>query len=204
MANETDFNNLPKALELLSEMERHTVLIGALKQIDDNSIDFLQMLIGISETGANIKPVHGKYLTIPTPRAGKRKAREIDGLFFYTTKTGKSALARIEDDKLVVYFLLALQVRIPARHLITKTLRAIKGAVTNEAAMGVSRIIGGELNSWRPILEAVGKSTARLMKIEIARIDRPNNAPITVANKGFDNPLVATGAMARSISWVVI
>lgn len=204
MSDEIDFNNLPRALEILTEMERHTVFIGALKQEGDHSIDFMQMLIGVSETGATINPTHSKYLTIPMPIAGKRRASEIDGLFFYTTKAGKPSLAKQEGGKLVVYFLLAEQVRIPARHLLTNSLKQIRNGVVNIATTGVSRVLTGEIHSWRPVLESVGKYAAREMKRVIANTKTPKNAAITAANKGFNNPLMDTGAMQRSISWVVI
>ncbi|WP_034527323.1 hypothetical protein [Secundilactobacillus oryzae] len=203
MSEADDFNHLGRAIEILSELQHHTVFVGALKQEGDRSIDFMQMLIGVSETGATIQPSHSKYLTIPMPVAGKRKAREIDGLFFYTTKAGKPSLARQENGKLVVYFLLAEQVRIPARHLLTNTVKRIRPHVAKIAAEEVSKVLNGTSTSWKPILNAVGEYVSIQMKRAMANAS-PKNAPITAANKGFNNPLIDTGAMQRSISWVVI
>ena len=80
----------------------------------------------------------------------------------------------------------------------------IKPRVRSMAVGGINDILGGRLHRWRPILNAIGMYVTREVKRTIARKSSPPNAAITVANKGFNNPLVDTGAMQRSIYWRVI
>lgn len=203
MSDIGNFNNVPHALEQLTEIQYHTLFIGALKQVGDRSIETMQMIVGVNETGTTIHPVNGRYLTIPTPRAGKRKARDINGLFFYMTKTGKPTLAKQEDGKLVVYFLLATEVRIPARAFLSTTMRRIKLQINRMVKAWVSHLFTGH-GTWRELLSALGAYIAREIKKTIAEKSTPPNAPITAANKGFNNPLVDTGAMQWSMDWTVV
>lgn len=204
MSEEPDVNNLIRGIPLIEELSHHAVYIGALLQIGDRSIEYMQMIVGVNENGATIKPKNGRYLTIPTPIAGKRKATEIDGLFFHLTSNGKPTLAKADNGKLVVYYLLVNEVRIPARSFLGNTMIRIRPHVKSMAVGGINDILGGRLQKWRPILDAIGMYVTREVKRTIARKSSPPNAAITVANKGFNNPLVDTGAMQRSIYWRVI
>lgn len=204
MSEEADVNNLIRGIPLIEELSHHAVYIGALLQIGDRSIEYMQMIVGVNENGATIKPKNGRYLTIPMPIAGKRKATEIDGLFFHLTSNGKPALAKADNGKLFFYYLLVNEVRIPARSFLGNTMIRIKPRVRSMAVGGINDILGGRLHRWRPILNAIGMYVTREVKRTIARKSSPPNAAITVANKGFNNPLVDTGAMQRSIYWRVI
>lgn len=198
-----DYNHLPYAIREIRALNQHYVCIGALKQVGDRSIEYMQMIVHVNEYGATIHPKTSKYLTIPMPIAGKRKAREIDGLFFYVTKNGKPSLAKSDGGKLVVYFLLAKEVRIPARSFLRTTMTRTRRHVHKLAVAGVTQLLHGQ-GSWQSVYKAIGEYVAREVKKTIATKSNPRNATITSANKGFNNPLVDTGAMQRSIYWRVV
>ena len=42
------------------------------------------------------------------------------------------------------------------------------------------------------------------MKAEIVRLKVPHNAPVTVAIKGFDDPLIDTGALRDAIDYRIV
>lgn len=52
-------------------------------------------------------------------------------------------------------------------------------------------------------LKAMGQKGSDIISKEIIALDTPPNAPSTIAKKGSSNPLVDTGAMARSTTWQI-
>ncbi|WP_268914026.1 hypothetical protein [Lentilactobacillus sp. SPB1-3] len=198
-----DYNFLPKAINEIRKLNQHSVYVGALKQVGDRTVEYMQMIVHVNEYGATIHPTTSQYLTIPMPIAGKRKAGQIDGLFFYMTKNGKPSLARNEGGQLVVYFLLAKEVRIPARSFLRTTEVKTRQRVRRLAVAGVTQLLHGH-GTWKEVYNAIGQYVAREVKRTIATKSRPKNATITSVNKGFNNPLVDTGAMQRSIYWRVV
>lgn len=53
------------------------------------------------------------------------------------------------------------------------------------------------------LYEHLGNRIANDFKKTIEKWEKPKNAPLTVANKGFDNPLIDTGKLHDSITYVV-
>ncbi|HAA3363342.1 TPA_asm: hypothetical protein GEH59_15260, partial [Listeria monocytogenes] len=72
----TDKSTMNKAIRELDQLDRYSLQIGLFGEDDS----FIQMIAGVHEFGLTIRP-KGKYLTIPTPEAGDRRARDIPGLF---------------------------------------------------------------------------------------------------------------------------
>ncbi|TPR43157.1 hypothetical protein DY124_06155 [Apilactobacillus micheneri] len=200
-----DFDNLTKGLDELSHLnsDKHTLYIGVIHATGDRTVEYNQMIAEVQNNGATINPVNGKYLTIPMPIAGKRHAREIDGLFFHVSKNGTPTLAKLEHGQLVIYFILKLQVKIPARPFISLTQEKCLDVAQPILHDGIIDILLGDSTAGQ-VLEKVGKAITVLMKQQMAEMNTPKNARITQQNKGFNNPLFDTGALQRSIDWVVV
>lgn len=198
-----DFDFLTKGIKEVENLNKHKLYVGSILNTGDRTIEYNQLIAEVQDNGATINPVRGKFLTIPMPIAGKRHAGDIDGLFFHKSKQGQPTLARMENGKLVVYFLLKTQVKIPARPFFEITATKVIGHVADMIADGVTDIYCGKSTAGQ-VFEKIGKYVTVELKRTMAEIQSPKNATITEKNKGFNNPLVDTGALLRSMSWVVI
>lgn len=200
-----DFDNLTPGLKELDHLDdsKHTLCVGVIHATGDRTVEYNQMIAEVQNNGATINPVNGKYLTLPMPIAGKRHAREINGLFFHMSKNGTPTLAKNENGKLVIYFILKLQVKIPARPFISLTQEKCLDLAEPILHEGVVDIILGDSTAGE-VLTKVGKAITVLMKKQMAEMTDIPNAPATERNKGFNHPLFDTGALQRSIDWVVV
>lgn len=195
----------------LHRLEHHKLYVGALRSVDDKSIEFLQMICSVQNFGCTIKPVNGKYLTIPTPNAHGHKAGDFGrysrgnptGLFFHiASSSGNPTLARNVNGDLQVVFLLEKQVTIPARGFIDKTVDDCKDIITRIVEDDVTNYWDGSSNYLRT-LNRLGRVLSLSLITNIKSWSNPANAQITQANKGKNDPLVDTGDLQKSITWVI-
>lgn len=56
-------------------------------------------------------------------------------------------------------------------------------------------------NNYDHIISDLGESCESIVREAIWDLQEPPNAPSTIARKGFNNPLIDTGRMARSVQW---
>lgn len=199
----SDFDYLTQGIKEVENLNKHRVFVGSLLATGDRTVEYNQMIAEVQNNGAVIHPVTRQWLTIPMPVAGKRTAREINGLFWHVAKSGQKTLARVENGKLVVYFLLTKEVKLPARPFIDVTASKNVNKIANMVANGVIDIYLHKTTAGQ-IFDKIGKFLSIEMKREMVATNEPMNAKITQNNKGFNNPLLDTGALQRSITWVVI
>lgn len=92
--------------------------------------------------------------------------------------------------------------RIPERSFIRATVdgnrRQIDQLITAVTHAVVDRKIGAVA-----ALHLVGQKVEEAIKQRIVDLDSPPNAPMTIAQKGSDNPLIATGQLHQAISYKV-
>lgn len=92
---------------------------------------------------------------------------------------------------------------IPKRSFLRDTLDIYQNIYTDAIVDGIKAGVGTS-HADRVVREAV-KATAKKYRTDVLRrIDdkiNPPNAPITVKRKGFDHPLIETGAMKKAIVW---
>ena len=199
----SDFDYLTQGIKEVENLNKHRVFVGSLLATGNRTVEYNQMIAEVQNNGAVIHPVTRQWLTIPMPVAGKRTAREINGLFWHVAKSGQKTLARNENGKLVVYFLLTKEVKLPARPFIDVTAAKNVDKIANIVANGVADIYLHKTTAGQ-IFDQIGKFLSIEMKREMVATNEPMNAKITQNNKGFNNPLLDTGALQRSITWVVI
>lgn len=199
-----DIDHLTGAIKELEQLNKLRLYVGAFIPGNGESIETLQMILGVQETGATITPHTAKYLTIPTKYAGRHKARDFNDLFFYITKSsGQPSLARIDNGQVHVYFLLAQKVVIPARPVLMTTATLCIGDATKLVKEGIEDILVGKQTA-RNLLDEIGGFFTLVLKQQILHWQTPPNAQITADRKGFNNPLIDTGTLLNSINWVVI
>lgn len=185
-----DFNNIPDIINELNALNNLTVRIGVI-----NGNDFIEMIAVVNEYGTTIRPKNAKWLCIPSPLAKGRKPSEIPGLF---RPKGKFILAVANGGSLDVYFYLKDKVIIPERSYLRTTFDQNEDKYVNYLQKGAYEIVSGEVSA-KELLNGLGKIVKKDIRRAISLKSDPNNAAITVANKGKDNPLIDTGKLLLSI-----
>ncbi|WP_105965052.1 hypothetical protein [Apilactobacillus micheneri] len=199
-----DFNNIPFIIRELNRLNHFQVVCGVLNIPTGKDEDYLEMIAMVNENGADIVPKRTKYLTIPTPNAGKHKASDFDGLFFYITKSGKKSLAMKDGGSIKVMFLLSTHVKIPKRPFFRSSFDNKVNTDWADAINGdVDKIMACQMTA-KELYQHLGRLMVNEVQAQISTMTNPGNAPITKANKGKDDPLKDTGTLYRSIGYEVI
>ncbi|HAO6121894.1 TPA: hypothetical protein IQB15_002300 [Listeria monocytogenes] len=193
----TDKSVMNKAIRELDQLDRYSLQIGLFGEDDS----FIQMIAGVHEFGLTIRP-KVKYLTIPTPEAGERRARDIPGLF---KPKGKNILAVAgPGGKLTVMFYLKTEVNIPERSFLRSTFDE-KSNKWGELFEGwIDNIVRGELTAEQ-VYNRLGAKIVDDIQMKIVEIQTPAKSGATLAmNPQKNNPLVVSGRMKNSVTWKVM
>lgn len=94
-------------------------------------------------------------------------------------------------------------VSIPARKFMERTITRHEGRWQTIAVQQITKLMNGD-GSAMMALHMIGHIAVEQMKSEIVRFKVPHNAPLTVANKGFDDPLIDTGALRDAIDYRIV
>lgn len=114
-----------------------------------------------------------------------------------TPKKGKFLYVPMGDGS----FVRLKSVTIPARSFLAKTLTEKLSEWQSEIQDEVVAVFeGGSLGG---LLDKVGKEMQEGIQETIDETNSPANAPLTVARKGFNNPLVDTGNLRGSIQYKI-
>lgn len=93
-------------------------------------------------------------------------------------------------------------IRIPERSFLRNGADEATNDVLHKCKQLIGRVILGNV-TVREFYEELGNTMAEEIKRYAIELDSPSNAPLTVENKGFDDPLVETGNMINSIEVIV-
>ena len=88
--------------------------------------------------------------------------------------------------------------RIPSRPFFRQALDSVVPRVSDYVQQNVE----ARSPQLPPLLDDLGLMLAEEVQDSITRLRLPANAPATVARKGSSNPLIDTGQMRRSVTWV--
>lgn len=180
----------------LLKLQQNSVVVGVPYQ--DN---FLNMVGLVQEHGAHIKAKTGKYLVIPTRAAKGRKTSEIEGLYKRGHTLGVNEAT--SPNGYQVLFILKESVVIPARPWLAHTYSNFGKDWVNLYRTEVAKCINDYDYPFTDVYNALGNRMVRDVKHVLREYGTPNNAPLTVANKGKDDPLIDTGSMIDSIRWML-
>lgn len=131
-------------------------------------------IVRANEHGADIKPKKHKYLYVP-----------------YKMKNGKTGLYKLK------------AVHIPARPFIKLAWHDNADKYKKMILKGLDDIANGKITARKLLNELGSESVADIRKSAIS-LNIPENAPLTIANKGSRNPLVDTGELERKVTYKII
>lgn len=134
----------------------------------------LLMIVRANEYGVTITPRHGKYLIVPHK----------------------------ENGKLVGYYKLKATT-IPPRPFIKEAWEQNESKYKQMILNGLNGISRGKQTALG-LLNKLGVESVKDIQESAVKLKSPKNAPLTVANKGSDNPLVDTGELERKVTYKII
>lgn len=91
---------------------------------------------------------------------------------------------------------------IPERPFIANAMRDNRNKYRDGMQTAARAILAGEYD-MRTALNRLGIMAQGDIQQEIQSLSTPPNSPVTVAIKGSSNPLVDTGRLGQSITWIV-
>lgn len=187
---------MPKIKSELTKLSKMDLEVGIL----DNAGNFIKMIANVNEFGMTIK-AKKQWLTIPlnNESTGKR-AKDFPGIF---KPKGKRILAIKDGDGIKPMFALVKEVRIPQRSFVRSTYTDKKDEWNNLISNQIFNIVLGRQTA-EGLLILLGNTIKREIQQTITNKKTPKNSPITIANKGRDDPLVDTGKMRASVSYNII
>lgn len=193
-----DFNHLTSGIEQLEKLQTVRLSIGV-----PWTNQRLNMIALVNEYGADIKPKNKACLIIPTKEAKGRKPGEIANLF--RPRPPHNHVLAVPDKSqpygMRVMFILKDEVHIPPRPFLRYTFDHYLDNWTELAADLAFKVFVGEIN-YQDVFSVLGDAVVEDIKRTIKEFSDPKNAPLTIANKGFDDPLIEKGELRDSIHWI--
>ena len=190
------YNRITSLVTEMQELNHLYLVVGV--PVGD---EFLQMIARVNENGLTLRAKHN-YLTIPTAVANGRKAKDIPGLFRPKGKMVLAVADKSSHNGIKVMFVLKESVRIPPRPFIRFTYNHYKDEWQSLIRRQIVLLMDGKTTA-RSLMNAVGRRISNDIKRTIKQMQSPRNAPLTVARKGFDDPLIDTGKLIGSITWKI-
>ncbi|KRN13461.1 hypothetical protein IV37_GL000183 [Fructilactobacillus fructivorans] len=194
---EEAINQLNKFRENAERLNGYQLYVGVPR--DDG---FLTMIALVNEQGKTISPKSGKWLCIPTKQTVGKSPRDIDGLF---KPKGKNILAikdKSQSNGIRVMFILRKSVTIPARPFLRNCFTLNIDRWNEDLRDLIYLMYQGEIDPHE-VMRRLGVLVVKDLQKTILDFKSPKNAPLTQANKGFDDPLMSSGKLYRSITYVV-
>lgn len=193
-----DFNHLTSGIEQLEKLQTVRLSIGV-----PWTNQRLNMIALVNEYGADIKPKNKAYLIIPTKEAKGRKPGDIANLF--RPRPPHNHVLAVPDKSqpygMRVMFILKDEVHIPPRPFLRYTFDHYLDNWTELAADLAFKVFIREIN-YQDVFPVLGDAIVKDIKRTIKEFSEPKNAPLTIANKGFDDPLIEKGELRDSIHWI--
>lgn len=199
-----DHINMDQITKEIGYLDHHSVMIGIFDNDGPNG-SFYAMLANVHEFGMTIKPKHAKMLAIPCNKKsiGKRPGNfpDLVPMFGSHGIYGLGMPRRGKDPE--KYFILTDSVTIPERSFIRSTFDEKENAWYEFIEMQLEKVVYGEITG-KQLLDRLGARITADIQMKIRNIHEPGNAPLTVQNKGFDNPLIKTGQLRQHVTWMIV
>lgn len=181
----------------LEELDRYAIEIGIFGSDDS----FYAMIANVHEFGMTIKPKKGKNLAIPVHKNAVGKSprefgdelkpmfSKLDGK---TEVYGLGVAKSASSEELEMYFLLKKSVNIPERSFVRSTFDEKNDEWMDFLERQIEKVCELEIDA-KTVFKRLGGRIASDIQTKMKDIRTPKNSPITVKNKGFDNPLITYG-----------
>ena len=125
------------------------------------------------------------------------------GFFEQDTETDERGEAKSLAEIAAIQEFGAPKASIPERSFMRSTFDAHEDDYTQAASEALGSVIDGDITPMGAMIE-VGERMSGDMRLTIYDMKTPPNAPSTIARKGFNDPLVHTGTMARTLRYVAV
>ena len=197
-----NYNHFPKVISELRKLDNSVVAVGFLAGVADYK---LLTIVRANDYVAHIVPKNGKWLTIPSKECPlgtdglPMHARNVKGLF---RPKGKNILCVNRGGELVVYYYLVKHVTIPARPFIRTAFIENETKYSKIVQNGVTRILNSTGTALE-LLNQLGEICSSDIRVSSIKWAKPPNAPVTIARKGADNPLVDRGILQKKVTYQV-
>lgn len=209
----SDWDAIKHEIDILN---RYIVVIGFWG--NDRLIEIVSAL----EYGADIRPKNGNWLTIPSKddelgddglpmSVSEWNEKHPEQKLFRPGGTGRvlAVTDKSSDRGFKVIFFLMKQVKIPARPFLRKTSIENEDKYVRLVKVGVERIFDGRATG-KGLLDLLGHTAVSDIRKEMRLLYKPGNAPVTIENKGFNDPLIGKraggqgGALINKITYKII
>lgn len=194
-------NKIPRLTRLLNELGQTEIAVGVFGSDSSEMVTIARA----NEFGVTIKPKNRKYLALPTPLARGKRPRDFTDLNFIKTARGgvlvKEHQGRGDNRRGArseIFFILVKSVTIPERSFLRAGFDKNVNKITDKIADMLHDVMTFGVNP-HTFADMIGQEFAGLIQLELRDLHSPANAPLTVANKKSDNPLVDTGRLAGAI-----
>lgn len=214
--DKSDWDAIKHEIDILN---RYMVVIGFWG--NDRLIEIVSAL----EYGADIKPHKADgWLIIPSkndelgedglPMSSSEwdEKHPDQQLFRPGGKKGAHVLAvkdASSDTGFKIIFYLMKEVKIPSRPFLRKTSIEYEQKYIRLTQVGVQRVFEGRATG-KGLLDLLGHTAVSDIQHEMRTLYKPGNAPMTIDNKGFNNPLIGKraggqgGALINKITYKII
>ncbi|WP_211161898.1 hypothetical protein [Heyndrickxia coagulans] len=164
---------------------------------------FYVMIANVHEFGMTIK-AKKRFLVIPLKKEYKDVDPKTLDLFFLRTKEGHNFLCKnVGKDRIEFCYMLAKSVTIPERSFIRSAFDEKNDEWMDFLERKIEKLCDMEIDA-KTVFENLGARIAGDIQEKIRNIRSPKNSPITVRNKGTDNPLIDTGELRRHVTWKLV
>jgi len=193
-----DFDNTAEAIRRLQELQSGRLSVGV-PWLNNH----LNMIAMVQEYGKTIVPVNRQWLALPTPNSGDKRPADFQNLFFMLGKNADQAYLAMPDANsgFKIMFILRKSVVIPPRPFLRYSFNHHLDRWTELGADLVFKCMIGEIEP-KDVYSVLGEAMVKDIKQTITDFSTPSNAPLTAKNKGFNDPLIDSGELRDSITWI--
>lgn len=195
-------SNIPRLKGVLTKLGKTEIKVGIFGDVDAELVKIARA----NEFGVTIRPKNKKFLALPLPPARNKRPKDFDDLVFIKSKDENRAYLMRPTGKrgtMKAYFILLKKVTIPERSFLRTGFDNNIEKITQKAIKHLNDVLAFKLNP-AIFAEMLGQEFAGMIQLELRAINSPANAPLTVANKKSDNPLIDTGRLVGAIRHEVV
>lgn len=192
-----DTNNIPRLKRILGQLGKQTIKVGIFGDDDAELVKIARA----HEFGVTIRPKRKKFLAVPLPPAKRKRPKDFDDLVFIKSNDENRAYLMRPTGKrgtMKAYFILLKKVDIPERSFLRTGFDNNVNRIMDKAERLLQDVFDNGINP-ATFADMLGLEFAGMIQDELRALNSPANAPLTVANKKSDNPLIDTGHLVGSI-----
>lgn len=189
-------NNIARMKKILGQLGKQSIKVGV---FGDEDAEIVQ-IARAHEFGVVIRPKRKKFLAIPLPPAKRKRPKDFDDLVFIKKDENRAYLMRPTGKKgtMKAYFILLKKVVIPERSFLRTGFDNNVDRIMDKAEQLLGAVFDNGINPTT-FADMLGMEFAGMIQDELRGLNSPANAPLTVANKKSDNPLIDQGHLVGSI-----